>query len=114
MFIFLGLIAQGYSQDKKATLKLSISEAQEFALQNNRTVQSAKIDIKSAEKKVWENLATGLPQVNVAANYLHQFVVPELSLGFDVRSLPDGIVTKQDLLDATINAPKFPLGVKDY
>ena len=56
MFIFLGLIAQGYSQDKKATLKLSISEAQEFALQNNRTVQSAKIDIKSAEKRFGKTL----------------------------------------------------------
>ena len=113
VFILLGVIIQGYSQDKNAVLKLSISEAQAFAVQNNRTVQSARIDIKSADKKVWENLATGLPQVNVAANYLHQFVVPELSLGFDVRSLPDGIVTRQELLDATANAPKFPLGVKD-
>jgi outer membrane protein TolC len=113
MFVLLGLITQGYSQDKKEILKLSISDAQTFALQNNRTVQSAKIDIQSADKKIWENLATGLPQVNVAANYLHQFVVPELSLGFDARTLPDGIITKQELLDATINAPKFPLGVKD-
>ena len=105
MFVLLGLITQGYSQDKKEILKLSISDAQTFALQNNRTVQSAKIDIQSADKKVWENLATGLPQVNVAANYLHQFKVPELSFGpvLDVNSLPDGVLTKQNIMDAYID-----------
>ena len=115
MFVLLGLITQGYSQDKKEILKLSISDAQTFALQNNRTVQSAKIDIQSADKKVWENLATGLPQVNVAANYLHQFKVPELSFGpvLDVNSLPDGVLTKQNLMDAYIDSPLIPLGVMD-
>ena len=115
MFVLLGLITQGYSQDKKEILKLSISDAQTFALQNNRTVQSAKIDIQSADKKVWENLATGLPQVNVAANYLHQFKVPELSFGpvLDVNSLPDGVLTKQNIMDAYKDSPLIPLGVMD-
>jgi outer membrane protein TolC len=115
MFILLGLIAQGYSQDKKETLKLSISDAQTFALQNNRTVQSSKIDVQSADKKVWENLATGLPQVNVAANYLHQFSVPELNLGrvLYVDSLPAGVVTKQNLEDNYKASPSFPLGVRN-
>jgi len=115
MFVLLGLITQGYSQDKKEILKLSISDAQTFALQNNRTVQSAKIDIQSADKKVWENLATGLPQVNVAANYLHQFKVPELSFGpvLDVNSLPDGVLTKQNIVDAYKDSPLIPLGVMD-
>jgi outer membrane protein len=115
MFVLLGLITQGYSQDKKEILKLSISDAQTFALQNNRTVQSAKIDIQSADKKVWENLATGLPQINVAANYLHQFKVPELSFGpvLDVNSLPDGVLTKQNIMDAYKDSPLIPLGVMD-
>jgi outer membrane protein len=115
MFIFLGLIAQGYSQDKKTILKLSISEAQAFALQNNRTVQSARIDIQSADKKVWENLATGLPQLNVAANYLHQFVIPQINLGpyLDVNSLPDGVLNKSDLVNAYQPSPSFPLSVRN-
>jgi outer membrane protein len=115
MFILLGSIIEGSAQDKKPLLKLSISEAQEFALQNNREVQSSRIDIKSADKKVWENLATGLPQVNVAANYLHQFKIPQLSFGpvLDINSLPDGPLTKQNLSDAYINAPPISLGVKN-
>lgn len=113
MFMLLGLVTEGFGQDKKEILKLSISEAQAFALQNNRTIQSSKIDILSADKKVWENLATGLPQISVAANYLHQFVVPELPLGFNLESLPEGVITKQNLIDAANNAPKLPLGVHD-
>ena len=99
MFIILGSITKGFSQDNKEILKLSISEAQAYALQNNRSIQSAKIDINIADKKVWETIAAGLPQLNLAANYQHQFVIPELSLGpyLDVNSLPDGYITKDDL-----------------
>ena len=113
IFILLGSIIQIYGQDKKAILKLSISEAQAFALLNNRDIQSSKIDIQSAEKQIWENLATGLPQVNVAANYLHQFEIPVLPFGIDFNSIPDGLVNKSDLVKAFQNAPPISLGVKN-
>jgi outer membrane protein len=115
IFILLGSIMQGFSQDKKAILKLSVSEAQEFALQNNREVQSSKIDIKSANKKVWENLAQGFPQINLAANYQHLFFIPEINLGpyLDVNSLPDGVLDKTDLVNAYKNSPSFPLSVRN-
>jgi outer membrane protein TolC len=114
-FVILGLITKGFSQDNKDMLKLSISEAQNYALQYNRSVQSAKIDVKSMEKKIWENLATGFPQLNFDINYQHQFVVPELSLGpyLDVNALPDGFLTKQNILDHYPNSPPFALGVKN-
>jgi len=115
MFILIGSITEGFGQDKKETLKLSLPDAQAFALQNNRTVRSSKIDIQHAEKQVWENIAAGLPQFTVAANYLHQFVVPQLSFGpvLDINSLPDGNITKSDLANAYKNSPPFPLGVHD-
>jgi len=114
MFILLGSIAVGFGQDKKPILKLSISEAQTFALQNNREVQASRIDIKSADKKVWENLATGLPQLNVAANYLHQFVVPQLGLGLVLYpdNLPANVpITQADIINAYKPSPTFALGV---
>jgi outer membrane protein len=114
--ILLGLITQGYSQDKKEILKLSISDAQAYALQNNRAVRSSKIDILHAEKQVWENLATGLPQFNVAANYLHQFVVPQLGLGMVLNpdKLPlSGFITQTDIKNAYEESPTFALGVHD-
>ncbi len=113
--LFISLITSTYGQQVTETMKLSLSEAQDFALKNNRTVQSAKIDVISARKKIWENLATGLPQFNVSASYLHQFVVPQVSFGpyLNVASLPDGYLTKTDFQNAYVNAPPISLGVKD-
>ena len=50
MIIILGTITEGFGQDKKEVLKLSISEAQTFALQNNRSIKSAKVDVSSMDK----------------------------------------------------------------
>jgi outer membrane protein len=115
-FVFLGLISPGYSQDNKEIIKLSISDAQAYALQNNRSVKSAKIDVQSTEKKVWETVAIGLPQLSLAANYQHQFVIPELSFGpyLDVNSLPANVfLTKDDISGAYKNSPPVSLGVRD-
>jgi outer membrane protein len=115
-FILIGSIAQGFGQDKKETLKLSLTEAQDFALKNNRAIKSSKIDILSAEKKVWENLASGLPQFSVAANYLHQFVVPELNLGMVLNPNllpPSGFITQSDITNAYEPSPTYALGVHD-
>jgi outer membrane protein len=113
--LFISLVAVAYGQESKEIIKLSLSEAQDYAIKNNRSVQSARIDVISARKKIWENLATGLPQLNVTANYLHQFVVPQVSFGpyLDVASLPDGYLTRNDFENAYVNAPPISLGVKD-
>ncbi|MCX6326792.1 MAG: TolC family protein [Bacteroidia bacterium] len=113
--IIPGLVTPGFSQDNKEILKLSISEAQTYALQNNRSVQSSRIDIDIAGKKVWETIAMGLPQLNLATNYQHQFVVPQLSFGpyLDVNSLPEGSITKADILSAYKASPAISLGVKN-
>ena len=114
-FILLGFLSHGFSQVNEEILKLSITEAQAYALQNNRTVRSAKIDVSSMDKQIWESLSTGLPQFNFAANYQHQFVVPQLNFGsvLDINSLPDGFITRSDL--QTANKPSSPisLGVRN-
>jgi outer membrane protein len=113
--IVLGLITEGFSQENKEILRLSVTDAQTFALQNNRTVRSAKIDIDIANKQVKETVGIGLPQLSLAANYQHQFVVPELSFGryLDANSLPSGYITKDDVLNAYKDSPPVALGVKD-
>ncbi|HUX56400.1 MAG TPA: TolC family protein [Bacteroidales bacterium] len=113
--IILGIFTVAHSQDNKGTLKFSISEAQTYALQNNRSIRSAKIDIDIANKQVKETFGVGLPQLTLAANYLHQFVIPELNFGpaLDPNSLPDGFITKNDILNAYVPSPFIPLGVRN-
>jgi outer membrane protein len=105
----------GYGQDNNGPLKLSLQQAQEFALDNNRNVQAAKIDVEIMAKTVKEALAIGMPQLNVAGNYQHQFVVPEISFGafLDPSALPAGTLTKDDIVGAYKQSPLIPLGVKD-
>lgn len=114
--VILGFIYEGFSQEKTETLKLSVSDAQTYALQNNRNIQSAKIDIELAKKKIWETTAMGLPQFNIAVNYSHNFVIPEMSFGsyLDPNALPIGTpLTRQDILNAYKQTPPISLGVKD-
>jgi outer membrane protein len=112
----IGLSAEGFSQENKEAVKLSVAEAQAYALENNRTVQSAKIDIEIATRQVKETTGIGLPQLNLATNYQHQFTVPELSFGsyFDVSALPENVyLMKSDIENAYKPSPAVPLGVKD-
>src|ERR1035437_7562836 len=112
-FILIGSIVPGFGQDKKETLKLSLQEAQDFALQNKKAVRSSKNNINNTEKKKREKQENGLNQFRVVANYLYKFFVPQLNLGpvLDVNSLPDGNITKSDLTNAYMNSPPFSLGV---
>ena len=58
----------GISQ-QDSSINLSVSQALDYALQNNSTIQNAKIDVIIAEKKVWETTAIGLPQIEATGSY---------------------------------------------
>lgn len=62
-------------------VKLSLQDALKMALQNNTNILNSGLDLKIAQKKVWETIATGLPQINAKGSYSHIFKVPTLSFG---------------------------------
>ncbi len=51
------------------TLTFSLEEALSYALANNLNAENARLDVNSADKRVWEAAAAGLPQVNASLNY---------------------------------------------
>jgi outer membrane protein len=110
---FLGFFAGGFSQEVKDSLKLSLIDAQNYALKNSRAVKNARIDLLSADKRIWETIAMGLPQLGLSANYQHQFVIPELSFGqyLDPYALPSGYITNTDVINAYKPGASVPLGV---
>lgn len=73
-FILAGL--QGQTQDSAEVKKFSLREAQLYALENNYDVINAITDIEIARKKVKENLALGLPQVDAGAGYTNFIELP--------------------------------------
>lgn len=63
-FFFLSsLIAQ------EKSMELSLKEAIIYGLENSYNTKAARNDINSANEKVWETTAVGLPQINAAVDY---------------------------------------------
>ncbi len=60
-----------YGQDNP--LELSLDEAVDYAMQNNKTLQNAKDDVKIAEEEYKNSRSSGLPSVEGAANYTTNF-----------------------------------------
>lgn len=48
---------------------LSVGQAQDYAVENNRSSKNASLALDEAEARHWETVATGLPQVNATADY---------------------------------------------
>jgi outer membrane protein TolC len=51
----------------------SLDKAVAFALEHNKTIQSAEKDIEISQKRYWQTVAAGLPQVNATADYTTMF-----------------------------------------
>jgi len=75
ILLFVSLSFSVFSQDSTKTV-FSLSEAQEYAIQNNNSVQNARLDILIAEKKVWETTAIGLPQASTSLGHNYMIDIP--------------------------------------
>ena len=51
------------------TMRLSLSEAQEYAVQHNYALQNSALDVKKAEATRWQTLSSMLPQVKAGFDY---------------------------------------------
>lgn len=55
------------------TIHLSLDDAQNYALEHNRTLKNAALDIRLAEAERWKNITTLLPQVSASLDYQNFF-----------------------------------------
>ncbi|MBQ4022016.1 MAG: TolC family protein [Bacteroidales bacterium] len=54
-------------------LRLSLEDAQQMAIERNRTLENATIDVKIAQANRWQAIASMLPQVNASGTYNDMF-----------------------------------------
>jgi outer membrane protein TolC len=87
--LLLLLLACGIiqAQNTGGDLKLSLKEAQEYALQNNKMIKSAKFTVLASKQDIWTTISSGLPQVSAGAN-----LTDNLKLGVFVLSM-NGVPT---------------------
>ena len=64
--VFTGLAAAATAQQ---TLRLSLEEAQKYAVEHNATMLNADLDVKKAELSKWKTFSTMLPQVKAGFDY---------------------------------------------
>ena len=55
---------------------LSLKEAQNLALKQNKSVLNARLDVQNAESKIWEIISTGLPQASGKLGYRNAVEIP--------------------------------------
>lgn len=70
LLILLAGIMLYLPSNAQGSLKFSLKEAQEYAKQNSYVVKNTGLDVAKAQKKVWETISTGLPQVSADASYM--------------------------------------------
>jgi len=97
---------------QEKTMELSLKQAIIYALENNYNTKAARNDIKSANEKVWETTAIGLPQINGKVDY-QKFLKQPVSLlpaaAFDNRE--SVVQTVEDFFDITReSSPNAPDG----
>jgi outer membrane protein TolC len=63
-------------QEEADTLYFSMDEALSFAMENNLNAKNASLDVEAADQRVWETVATGLPQVSASVNYNYNINLP--------------------------------------
>lgn len=68
MVLFCGFSYPSNAQTETKR-NFTLTEAQNYALENSYSVRGTDYDLKVARKKVWETIADGLPQIDASADY---------------------------------------------
>ena len=104
----LGLTSTGMAQGDGTIRSFSLSEAQEYAVQNNDSLKLASKDVEISKKQVKETTALGLPQVSAKVDFQYFFDIPTqllpdfispavygvlLQEGVEIQTDPDNIPT---------------------
>jgi outer membrane protein TolC len=66
---FILLVSFGSFAQQDSVFSFSLKQAQDYAIEHYFATKNAKLDIKAAEKKIWETTAIGLPQISGEASY---------------------------------------------
>lgn len=84
------MLASSLASMGQSAMTLSLEDAIHFALDHNAQVQIQGLEKKAAEKVLLQNIALGLPSVNMGSNYTDNIELP--AQFFDINQ--DGVIDK--------------------
>ena len=98
MFMLFG--CSGVLLAQESTLQFSIQEAQDYALENNKTYKNAQADVMLADAQIKEARGAGLPKLEGTVDYMtnfgYEFAFP---MGGGGGEAPEIDYSKMDLGD---------------
>lgn len=89
-----------FAQELKI-LSLGIEQAQNYAIEHNKSLKNSKTDLDIAKKQLWQAISQGLPQVSASVDYTNFFNY-EMEFGLGGGSTPSIDFTKLDQGDYEI------------
>ena len=92
------------SQLKAQSLRLSLNDAQRYAVEHNKAMINANLDTVTAELNKWKAWASMLPQVRFGFDYQNMCGYSMSMGGFNIPMNPNGTLS----LTASVNS-RFPL-----
>ncbi len=84
------LSAMAQLQDTTA-LVLSLDSAKQVAMEHNRTLKNASLDVQNAEAARWQSIASMLPQVTASLDYSNMLGYEMNMSGFTIPMPPSGV-----------------------
>lgn len=67
--LFLLVAGGTLAAQESARLELSLEQAQQYALDNNRTLANAALDVQKSQATRWKTIASMLPQISAQGDY---------------------------------------------
>lgn len=90
LIFLMALFFSGNIFAQQEKLSLALADAQSFALEHNRQLKNASIDIQKAEASRWQTIASMLPQINASIDYANMMGYKMTLSGFDISMPPNG------------------------
>lgn len=79
-------------QTGNGELKLSLKEAQAFAVANNKMVITAKQDVRASKVAVWETITAALPQVSATGSFTDNIKLPKTLIDGNLFGRPGEMI----------------------
>lgn len=115
IILLLGLLLTTVSSlAQEETLKLSLEEAENYALEHNYALKNAKLDIDQANAQVGEIKSMGLPQINGSLGFTHNLEIATQVLPDFITPSVYGVLFEEGVIapkDINVNTLPAQFGV---
>jgi len=84
----LRILSPTMGQDNSDALILTLEQAKNYAIENNKSLKNSKTDVEISDKQIWAAISQGLPQVEASIDYTDYFNY-EAEFAFGGGGIPD-------------------------